>query len=92
MIPHTGLRNLLIDVAEAEGIPLQYDKMPGGGTDAGRMHIFGAGVPSIVLGVAVRYIHTHTAIMSLHDFDQCATLLTAFVRRLDAETVASLKS
>lgn len=91
MIPHTGLRNLLIDTAEAENLPLQFDKMPGGGTDAGRMHIFGAGVPSIVLGVAVRYIHTNTAIMSRRDFDQAAQLLAALIRRLDAETVAQLK-
>jgi endoglucanase len=92
MIPHTGLRNLVIDVAEAENIPLQFDKMPGGGTDAGRMHIFGAGVPSVVIGIAVRYIHTHAAIMSRRDFDQAAALLTALIGRLDAETVRRLKS
>jgi Cellulase M and related proteins len=66
--------------------------MPGGGTDGGRMHIFGAGVPTIVLGVAVRYIHTHTAIMHRRDFDQAAQLLVALLKRLDAETVAQLKS
>lgn len=92
MIPSTGLRNLLIDVAEAENIPLQFDKMPGGGTDAGRMHIFSGGVPSIVIGIAVRYIHTHTAIMHRRDFGQAVDLLAALIRRLDAETVARLKS
>jgi putative aminopeptidase FrvX len=92
MIAHTGLRNLLIDVAEAENLPLQFDKMPGGGTDGGRMHIFGAGAPTIVLGVAVRYIHTHTAIMHRRDFDQAAQLLVALLQRLDGETVAKLKS
>lgn len=92
MIAHTGLRNLVIDTAQAEGIPLQFDKMPGGGTDGGRMHIFGAGVPTVVIGVAVRYIHTHTAIMHRHDFTQAADLLAALVRRLDAETVQQLKS
>lgn len=92
MIAHTGLRHLLVDVAQAEGIPLQFDKMPGGGTDAGRMHIFGGGVPSIVLGIAVRYIHTHTAIMHRRDFDQAAKLLAALIKRLDAETVLQLKS
>jgi endoglucanase len=91
MIAHTGLRNLLIDVAEAENLPLQFDKMPAGGTDAGRIHIFGAGVPSIVVGVAVRYIHTNTAIMHRRDFDQAAQLLVALLQRLDAETVAGLK-
>lgn len=92
MIPHTGLRNLVIDVAEAEGLPLQFDKVAGGGTDAGRMHLFGAGVPSIVLGIAVRYIHTHAAIMHRRDFDQTAQLLVALIRRLDAETVQQLKN
>ncbi|NJN15497.1 MAG: M42 family metallopeptidase [Oscillochloris sp.] len=91
MIPHTGLRNLLIETAEAENLPLQFDKMPGGGTDAGRMHIFGAGVPSIVLGIPVRYIHTNTAIMHRRDFEQSVQLLTAVIRRLDAATVQQLK-
>ncbi len=92
MIPHVGLRNLVIDVAEAENIPLQFDKMPGGGTDGGHMHIFGAGVPSVVIGVPVRYIHTNNAIMHRRDFDQSVNLLAAVVKRLDAETVAQLKA
>ncbi|NJM06291.1 M42 family metallopeptidase [Candidatus Gracilibacteria bacterium] len=92
MIPHTGLRNLVIDVAEEANIPLQFDKIAGGGTDAGRMHIFGNGVPSVVIGIAVRYIHTHTAIMSRKDFDLAADLLVALVKRLDRETVETLRS
>ena len=91
MIPHIGLRDLVIDTAQAEGIPLQFDKMPGGGTDAGRMHVFGAGVPSLVVGVPVRYIHTHAAIMHRGDFDQAAQLLVAVVKRLDDEMVQQLK-
>ncbi len=92
MIPHVGLRDLVIDTAHDENIPLQFDKMAGGGTDAGRMHVFGAGVPSLVVGVPVRYIHTHTAIMHRGDFDQAAQLLVAVVKRLDSEMVQQLKS
>lgn len=92
MIPHTGLRDLIIDVATEANVPLQFDKMAGGGTDAGRIHIFGAGVPSVVIGIAVRYIHTHTAIMHRRDFDQAADLLVALIKRLDAPTVAELKN
>jgi endoglucanase len=92
MIPHTGLRDLVIDTAEAEGIPLQFDKMAGGGTDAGKIHVTGRGVPSLVLGVPVRYIHTHAAIMHRVDFDQAAALLVAVIKRLDAETVRQLTS
>jgi putative aminopeptidase FrvX len=92
MIPHTGLRNLVIDVAEAEHIPLQFDKMPGGGTDAGKIHVFGAGAPSLVVGVPVRYIHTHASIMHRDDFDAAVRLLVAVIKRLDTEMVRQLKS
>jgi putative aminopeptidase FrvX len=92
MIPHTGLRDLVIDTAEAQSVPYQFDKVAGGGTDAGRIHIFGAGVPSLVIGVPVRYIHTNAAIMHRDDFDNAVKLLVAVVKRLDTETVRQLKS
>ncbi len=92
MIPHTRLRDLVVDTAEAEQIPYQFDKISGGGTDAGKIHMFGAGVPSLVIGVPVRYIHTHTAILNRDDFDNAARLMVAVVKRLDAETVQQLKS
>ncbi|CAA9240462.1 MAG: Putative aminopeptidase YsdC [uncultured Chloroflexia bacterium] len=92
LIPHTGLRDLIIDIAQEERIPLQFDTIPQGGTDAGRMHVFGAGVPSIAFGVPVRYIHSHVSIMHRDDFDQAAKLLVALVRRLDADTVQRLKA
>lgn len=92
MIPHVGLRDLVIDTAKADNIPIQFDLIPAGGTDAGRMHLFGAGVPSLVIGVPVRYIHTHAAIMHRDDFDNAAKLLVAVIKRLDDELVQQLKS
>lgn len=92
MIPHSGLRDLVIDTAQAENLPLQFDIMPGGGTDAGKMHVFGAGVPSLVVGVPVRYIHSHASILHRDDFDNAAKLLVAVIKRLDAELVQQLKS
>lgn len=83
MVPHTRLRDFVIDVAESEGIPLQFDVMPGGGTDAGRMHLFGAGVPSLAIGVPVRYIHSHAGILHLDDFEHTVRLMVEVIRRLD---------
>jgi putative aminopeptidase FrvX len=91
LIPNTRLRDLVSDVAEAEGIPLQYDLMAAGGTDAGRMQLFGPGVPSIAIGVPARYIHSAASMISRSDFEQAAQLIAALVRRLDAETVAGLR-
>lgn len=91
MVPHTGLRDLVMDVAQAVDIPLQFDKMAGGGTDAGAFHVFGRGVPSLVMGAPVRYIHSHTSILHQQDFQQLVTLLVEVVKRLDAEQVRILK-
>jgi endoglucanase len=92
MVPHTELRDLVADVAAEEKIPLQFDKMDKGGTDAGAFHISGRGVPSVVLGVPTRYIHSHNAILHREDINQTAALLAAVCKRLDADTVNRLKS
>lgn len=90
MVPHKKLLDFVLDTAEAEGIPVQFEAMPGGGTDAGRVHLHGKGVPSLVIGFPTRYIHSHAAIMHRDDFENAAKLLAAVIKRLDGETVASL--
>lgn len=92
MVPHVGLRNLIMDTAKELDIHLQVDAIAGGGTDAGSFHLSGAGCPSIALGFATRYIHSHTAVLARRDFEQLVTLITAVVKKLDAITVQSLKN
>lgn len=91
MVPHAGLRNLVIETAEEHGIPFQYDVMARGGTDAGRMHLNRNGVPSIVIGIATRYIHSHAAILHRDDIDNAVRLITEVIKKLDADTVEKLK-
>ncbi len=91
LIAHSYLRHFVIDVATEEGIPLQFDIMPGGGTDGGRMHIFGKGVPSVVIGPPVRYIHAASAIVHRRDVEQTIQLLLALIRRLDSDTARQLQ-
>lgn len=90
MIPNLKLRDLVIATAEELEIPLQFSAMPGGGTDGGMIHIHNEGVPSVVLGVPTRHIHSHNAILCRDDYDQALRLVVALVEKLDAETVAGL--
>lgn len=90
MVPHTGLRDFVMDTAEEIGIKVQVDALSGGGTDAGKFHTSGVGCPSLVVGFATRYIHSHNAIMSKSDFDQAAALLTAVINKLDWNKVNEL--
>ncbi|MDI7277397.1 MAG: M42 family metallopeptidase [Anaerolineae bacterium] len=90
MIPNLRLRDLVIDLARDLGIPLQVDVLQRGGTDGGPIHVNARGVPSIVLGVPARHIHSHQGIISRDDYDATARLVIELVRRLDSETVSGL--
>jgi endoglucanase len=89
-IPNRALLDLVIDTAKRLGLPLQFESVERGGTDAGRIHLSGEGVPCVSMGVAARYIHSHVSIIDRRDFEQTVKLLLALVRRLDAKTVAGL--
>jgi putative aminopeptidase FrvX len=76
------LIRLLVDQAEANGIPYQY-KQPGtGGTDAGAIHLSRAGVPSVAVSVPSRYIHSPVSMASLNDFDHTVALMKAALEAL----------
>jgi len=90
MIPNRRLVELCEKTAEEEDIPFQPSAMARGGTDAGRIHLHSAGVPSLVISVPTRYIHSHTSVLSLEDYDNTVKLVAALVKRLDAKTVAWL--
>lgn len=76
------LVDLLIETAEAAGLPYQF-KRPGiGGTDAGAVHTIREGVPSAVVSVPARYIHAPAAVLDLTDFWNTVKLMTAVLQKL----------
>jgi putative aminopeptidase FrvX len=91
MIAHRRLRDFVVDTAKALGLKPQFNSMPGGGTDAGRMHVYKAGVPSLVVGVPTRYIHSHSGIIHRDDFDALVSLMTEVAMRLDRSAVEAIK-
>lgn len=90
MIPNLRLRDMVLRIAEKEGIPLQFGLMAGGATDGAMIHMHNAGVPCVVIGVPARHIHSHTSIINRDDYDQTLRLLLAVLRKLDAKTVRGL--
>jgi putative aminopeptidase FrvX len=92
MIPNLKLRDMVIDTAKQLNIPLQMSAIEGGGTDGGPIHTHRVGIPTVVLGVPTRHIHSHNAVVRRDDFDRTAALVTALVQGLDKETVAALTS
>lgn len=91
MIPHVGLRNFVIELAEKYKIPFQYESMSGGGTDAGAIHQVGNGVPSLAITIATRYIHSHASILHYDDFENSVNLFVELIKNIDSNTLSSIK-
>jgi putative aminopeptidase FrvX len=90
MIPNIKFRDLVLETAKQIEVPVQLSAIEGGATDGGMIHLHGLGVPTLVIGVAARHIHSHSSIIHRHDYDNTVKLLSALIDRLDARTVASL--
>jgi endoglucanase len=71
-------------------IPVQMAVRRSGGTDAKSLQAHGAGVPTVVIGVPARYIHTHVSLIQLEDYFAARRLVLEIVTRLDAAAVAGL--
>ncbi len=78
-IANRGLVDWLINTAEANGIPHQFKKPGIGGTDAGAIHLAREGVPSAVVSIPTRYIHSPVSVLDLADFENIIKLMQALL-------------
>src|SRR5690606_29587752 len=79
MIAEPTLLNFVRRTAEANNIPYQFKSIPGGGTDAGGIHVSNAGIPSGVVSVPCRYIHSPAAYLNRDDYDNALKVLKAIL-------------
>ncbi|HHY72635.1 MAG TPA: M42 family metallopeptidase [Bacillus bacterium] len=90
MVTHRGIREFILDTAESAKIPYQYF-VSQGGTDAGRVHTTNNGVPSAVIGICARYIHTSASIIHVDDYAAAKELLVTLVRKTDQTTIETIR-
>lgn len=89
MVTHRGMRDFVLDIAETHDIPYQFF-VSKGGTDAGSVHISGSGVPSAVIGICSRYIHTSASIIHTDDYAAARELLVRLVRASDKNALETI--
>lgn len=77
MITHPGLMRRVIDVAKEKGIPLQRAVRQGGGTNGGILHLYD--IPTVVIGIPVRYAHSPIGWTSLEDAKQAVKLARVLI-------------
>ena len=84
---HPVVFERLVEVADAEGIPNTIQAAARSTrTDADSIHLTRSGVPTGLVSVPNRYMHSPNEVVSLSDLESTARLLAAFVSSLDADT------
>ena len=89
MITHPRFIRFALDIGEKLGIPVQTSVREGGGTNGGVLHNANLGIPTIVIGVPVRYIHSPQGITSYYDFEASVQLAVEVAKALTPEVLAS---
>jgi putative aminopeptidase FrvX len=83
---HPKVFELLHATAEAENIPFTVESLGRAtGTDADAIHLSRAGIPTGLVSVPCRYMHSPVEMAALQDIEAAARLVAAFARRLTTD-------
>ncbi len=81
---------LALELARQHRIPHQVAVRKSGGTDARAIHLHGSGIPTLVLGVPARYIHTHNSIFNIQDYFSALDLTQRLLMAMSSRAVGGL--
>ena len=77
---HPGLHRAFKGIADQLEIPYALEPLPRhSGTDAYAMQVARAGIPTMVVSIPLRYMHTPVEIVSMKDIQRTGRLLAEFV-------------
>lgn len=88
---HPGVFARLQNAAQA--LEMNVNRMPhsyGSGTDAYGLQIAREGVPTGVISVPLRYMHTPVESLALNDIERAGRLLEEFIANLDEESLQDI--
>ena len=78
-----------LDLAEKRGLMAQVSVREGGGNNGAIVNTSLDGIPSIVIGVPVRYIHSVHGIASYYDFEATVKLAVEIVKSMNGDIIKS---
>lgn len=88
---HPILREKLTEIATEYNVPFQYEIEPGPtGTDARAIQITKCGVPTLLISLPLRYMHTSIETVNLNDIKTSAKLLARFISYISSDNLEGL--
>ena len=89
MITNPRFQRYALNMAKEKNIPAQDSVRASGSTNGANIHLSGDGVPTIVIGIPVRYAHTHYGISAYADFENGVKLACEILREMNADIIKS---
>lgn len=89
---HPKLYQAFINHAKEQEIPFHrciYAK--GSGTDADKLQLAAEGIPTMVVGLPLRYMHTPVETIQVRDIQRTARLIAGFIEKLGENFVDTLR-
>ncbi|GAB4501590.1 MAG: M42 family metallopeptidase [Anaerolineales bacterium] len=88
---HPFLHKRLKEVADRLEIPTQLEFAPRhSGTDAYAMQVAADGIPTMVIGIPLRYMHTPVEMVAIKDIQRAGRLLAEFTASLEPDFVEKI--
>jgi len=87
MITNPRFQRFALDLAKSLNIPCQESVRSGGGTNGAMLHVANQGTPTIIIGIPVRYIHSHHGFTTYEDFENSVQLAVEIIQRLNQELI-----
>ena len=80
---HPKVRKKLIEIAKEYDMKYQVEVESGNtGTDAWDIQIAGQGVPSLIISIPIRYMHTSVEVINIDDIKNTGRLVAKFIEKL----------
>jgi endoglucanase len=83
MLPNLKIRDFIVEIAQEQSLPFQYEILSGYGEDGAQMQRSRSGIPAINISVPTRYLHSHNGVIHRNDFDNAIALIIEVIKRLD---------
>jgi putative aminopeptidase FrvX len=83
---HPALHQAMKELSDRMEIPYAVEYAPRlSGTDGIATQVTAEGIPTLVMGIPLRYMHTPVEVVAIKDIQRCGRLLAEFIARMEVD-------
>lgn len=83
LMPDRWIVERLREVARQRAVPLQFEVLDNGGSDAKAIYDVGEGISFVFIGIPIRYSHSSFEMAHMQDVENAIELICAFLEQYD---------